>query len=227
MEFLESLQAAIYQPLNMLVTKVVGFIPTLLSVLIILILGWVVAMAIEKVVVRFLKLARLDAISEKSGIANVLLKGDIHRTLSELIGVLIYWMLMLVVILAAVNALNLNVAAELLNSVILYVPSVIAAIFILVLGIFFAAVLSTSVRTAASNYGITQAKGLAKTSQVIVIVFSALEALKQLRLDVSVFTMVIQAVVFALALGFAIAVGLGCKDLVGRSVQQFVDGFKK
>ena len=227
MEFLEQLKAAIYQPFDLLVSKFVGFVPALLSVLIILILGWVIAMAVEKVIVRFLKLARLDAISEKAGIANILLKGDIHRTLSELIGVLVYWMLMLVVILAAVNILNLNVAAELLNSVILYIPSVIAAIFILVLGIFFASVLSTAVRTAASNYGITQARGLAKTSQVIVVVFSVLEALKQLRLDVSIFTMVIQAVVFAIALGFAIAVGLGCKDLVGRSVQQFVDGFKK
>lgn len=227
MEFLEQLKAAIYQPLDLLVTKVVGFVPTLLSVLIILILGWVVALAVEKVVVRFLKLARLDAVSEKSGISNVLLKGDIHKTLSELIGGIIYWLFMLVVILAAVNILNLTVAAELLNSVILYIPSVIAAIFILVLGIFFASILATSVRTAASNYGITQAKGLAKTSQVIVIIFAAVEALKQLRLDVSLFTMLIQAVVFAIALGFALAVGLGCKDLVGRSVQQFVDGFKK
>lgn len=227
MEFLDQLQAAIYQPFNMLVTKLVAFIPTLISILIILVLGWVVAMAIEKVVVRFLKLARLDAVSEKSGIANVLLKGDIHRTLSELIGIIVYWLIMLVMILAVVNVLNLDVAAGLLNSVILYVPNVIAAIFILVLGIFFASILATSVRTAASNYGITQAKGLAKTAQVVVVVFAGLEALKQLRLDVSIFTMVIQAIVFALALGFAIAVGLGCKDLVGRSVQQFVDGFKK
>jgi hypothetical protein len=227
MEFLDQLKTAIYQPMDMLVTKLVGFVPRLLSVLIILILGWVLALFVEKVVVRFLKLARLDAISEKSGIANVLLKGDIHRTLAELIGAIIYWTFMLVVILAAINALNLNVAAELLNSVILYVPNVIAAIFILVLGIFFASVLATSVRTAASNYGISQAKGLAKTSQVIVVVFTVVEALKQLRLDVSVFTMVIQAVVFAIALGFALAVGLGCKDLVGKSVSQFVDGFKK
>ncbi len=227
MEFLEQLKAAIYQPMDMLVTKLVGFVPRLLSVLIILIIGWVIALTVEKLVVRFLKLARFDSISEKSGIANVLLKGDIHRTLSEVIGGIIYWTLMLVVILAAINALNLNVAAELLNSVILYVPNVIAAIFILVLGIFFASVLATTVRTAASNYGISQAKGLAKTSQTIIVIFTVLEALKQLRLDVSVFSMVIQAIVFAIALGFALAVGLGCKDLVGKSVQQFVDGFKK
>lgn len=227
MEFANELGAAVYEPFDLLLNKVVGFIPDLVSVLIILVLGWVVAMGVEKLVVRFLKLARLDSISEKSGIANVLLKGDIHRTLSELIGVILYWMFMLVVILAAVNILDLDVTAELLNSVILYIPSVIAAIFILVLGIFFASVLSTTVRTAAANYGIAQAKGLAKTSQVIVIIFSALEALKQLRLDVSIFTMLIQAVVFAIALGFALAVGLGCKDQVGRSVQQFTDGFKK
>lgn len=227
MEFATELKDAVYEPFQALLMKVVDFVPTLVMVLIILVLGWVVAMAVEKIVVKFLKLARLDSVSEKSGVANVLLKGDIHRTLSELLGVIIYWMFMLVVIQAAVNVLGLEIAAGLLNSVILYIPNVIAAIFILVLGIFFASVLATMVRTATSNYGITHAKGLAKLTQVIVVIFSAVEALKQLNLDVTLFTMLIQAAVFSLAFGFALAVGLGCKDLVGRSVQQFVDGFKK
>ena len=134
---MDDFKAAILSPIDMMWTKIAGFVPTLASVIIILLVGWMIAAVLQKFVVRFLKLARLDTASEKSGVANVLLKGDISKTLSEIIGSLVYWLFMLIVILMAVNTLELNEAADLLNNIILYIPRVIAAIFILVLGIFF------------------------------------------------------------------------------------------
>ena len=134
---------------------------------------------------------------------------------------------MLVVILAAVNALELTIAANLLNSVILYIPHVIAAVFILVLGIFFASVLATMVRTTGANYGMKQAKGLGKLTQVIIIVFTVFQALQQLQLDITVFNLIIQAAVAAIALGIGLAIGLGCKEMAGKYVQELVDSFKK
>ncbi|MEI8345100.1 MAG: hypothetical protein WCG06_03405, partial [Candidatus Omnitrophota bacterium] len=128
------------QPVEQMWSSILVFLPRLGIVLLILLIGWFLAALIQKVVTRFFKLARLDVLSERIGIANVLNKGDINYTLSEIIGVLVYWLIMLVVVLAAVNALQLNVAAELLRRVIEYVPNVIASVFILVLGMFFAAV---------------------------------------------------------------------------------------
>ena len=134
---------------------------------------------------------------------------------------------MLVVILAAVNALDLTVAAELLNSVILYIPHVIAALFILVLGIFFASILATTVRTTAATYGMSQAKALGKTTQVIIIVFTVVQALRQLQLDITVFNLIIQATVAAIALGVGLAIGLGCKELAQKQIEALFESFKK
>ncbi len=223
---MDDFAAAILGPFDMVKTKIAGFIPTLISVVIILTVGWFLAAMIQRFVVRFLKLAKLDSVSEKSGISNVLLKGDINQTLSEIIGSIIYWTMMLVVILTAVDAMHLTVAASLLDSVILYVPHVIAAVFILVLGIFFASVLSTTVRTTAANYGIEQAKGLGKLAQVIIIIFTVVQALRQLQLDITVFNLIIQATVAAIALGIGLAIGLGCKDIVGKQMQLLIDSFK-
>ena len=224
---MDELREAVLGPVELMASKIAGFVPKMISVLIILVVGWFLASMVQKLVVRFLKLARLDSASERSGIANVLLKGDINQTLSEIMGLICYWTMMLVVILAAVNALELTVAASLLNSVILYIPHVIAALFILVLGIFFATVLATTVRTAAANYGMDQAKALGKITQVIIIVFTVVQALRQLQMDVTVFNLIIQASVAALALGTGLAIGLGCKDLAGKSIEQLVESFKK
>ena len=223
---MEELKAAIMGPVNATWDRLAGFLLKLMSVIVILLVGWLVAKVIRTVVVRALKLARLDTVSEKSGIANVLLKGDINQTLSEIIGTIIYWTVMLIVILMAVDVFKLNVAATLLNSVILYIPNVIAAMFILVLGIFFASVLATMVRTAAANSGVAQAKGLGRLTQVIIILFTVVQALDQLQIGVTVLTLLVQATVGCLALGLAIAIGLGCKDIVAKQAQNLVDSFR-
>lgn len=219
-------QTTLVQPVETMWASVMGFLPTLIWVILILVIGWLIATVAQKVITRFLKLARLDSISEKIGIANILTKGDINYTLSEIIGVLIYWLLMLVVFLVAVNTLQLTVAAELLNQVILYVPSVIASVFILVLGIFFASIMANAVRTTAANAGIAQARTLAQFTQVIIVIFTIMEALNQLRIDTSIIQLLVKAALFAVALGVGLAIGLGCKDMAAKYVAQLIDSFR-
>ncbi|MBI4352586.1 MAG: hypothetical protein HY593_01545 [Candidatus Omnitrophica bacterium] len=216
----------VMEPVQAMWARVLGFLPTLVSVIVILVVGWLLATIVQKVITRFLKLARLDMVSERIGIANILTKGDINYTLSEVIGVLVYWLLILVVILTAVNALQLTVAAELLNRVILYIPNVIAGVFILVLGIFFASVMANIVRTTAANAGVQQARSLGQATQVTIVVFVFIEALTQLRIDTSILELALKAVLAALALGIGLAIGLGCKEMAGKWVGQLVDSFR-
>lgn len=206
--------------------RVMGFMPTLLMVVVILFVGWLAASLFQKAITRFLKLARLDTVSEKIGVANVLTKGDINYTLSEIIGVITYWILMLVVFMMAVSVFQLTVAAELLNQVILYLPHVIASVFILVLGIFFASVIANTVRTATATAGVRQARMLGQFTQVIIVIFAILESLKQLMIDLSIIELLIKAIFFALALGAGLAIGLGCKDIAAKYVGQLLDSFK-
>lgn len=219
-------QATIVEPVETMWARVLGFLPTLISVIIILIVGWMIATLIQKIITRFLKLARFDTASEKTGIANILTKGDINYTLSEIVGVIIYWLMMLVVVLMAVNALQLTVAAELLNRVILYMPNVIASVFILVLGIFFATIVANAVRTTAATAGMQQARSLGQATQTVIAVFIFVEALKQLGIDTSLIDLLIKAVLGALALGVGLAIGLGCKDMAAKHVGQLLDSFK-
>ena len=219
-------QTTVVEPVEMMWNRVLGFLPTLVSVILILLIGWMIATVVQKIITRFLKLARFDTASEKTGIANILTKGDINYTLSEIVGVIVYWLMMLVVVLMAVNALQLTVAAELLNRVILYVPHVIASVFILVLGIFFASIVANTVRTAAATAGMQQARSLGQATQTTIAIFVFIEALKQLGIDTSLIDLFIKAVLAALALGVGLAIGLGCKDMAAKHVGQLIDSFK-
>ncbi len=205
-----------------ILTRVGVFIPRLVGVLLILIIGWLIAKLIETVIVRVLKLVRLDTLSERSGASNFLAKGGIKYTLSELLGVLIYWLMMLIVIMTALNALQWTVAAELLNKVVAFIPNIIVAIFVLVIGMFVSAVLAGVVRTAASNAGIKQARLLGQITQAVVVIFAVVIALEQLNIGKIIIASAVQIVLAALGLGLAIAFGVGCKDIAGKYVSDLI-----
>ncbi|MFC1806998.1 hypothetical protein ACFL0T_01330 [Candidatus Omnitrophota bacterium] len=207
--------------------KVGGFIPNLVGLLIILIIGWLIAKFIETVIVRTLKLIRLDTLAEKSGTSNFLAKGGIKYTLSELVGVLVYWIVILIVMVTALNAMQWTVAAELLNTIVGYIPNIIVAVFILVFGMFVSTLLGTVIRTASTNAGITQSRMLGQITQIVVIVFASVIALQQLKIQTQIILNVINIVCAAIGLALGLAFGLGCKDIAGKLVGDFVDKLKK
>lgn len=217
----------IMESVREMLTRVGAFIPKLIGVLVILIVGWLIAKIIETVLVRSLKLIRLDTLSEKSGTSNFLAKGGIKYTLSELVGVLVYWIVLLIVIITALNALQWTVAAEVLNTIVGYIPNIIVAVFILVLGMFVSTLLGTVIRTAASNAGITQARLLGQITQTVVIVFAAVIALQQLKIQTGIILNVINITVAAIGLALGLAFGLGCKDIAGKALADFLEKLKK
>ena len=215
-------QTIILEPTQAMLTRAGLFIPMLLAVILILVIGWIIAKALQQLVTRGLKLIQLDNISEKAGLADILAKGEIKYTVSELIGVIVYWLGMLIVLVTAINAIGLTVAAELLDKIVLYVPNVIAGIFILVIGMFLATFVAGLVRTTAANAGIGQAKGLGHIAQVVIIVFAIIISLDQfIRTDVLKNS--INIVLATIGLGLALSFGLGCKEIAGKFVADLID----
>ena len=214
-------QLVLVQPVQAFFTQLMGFLPNVLGALLILLVGWAVAKGIEGLVVKLLKTAKLDKLADKVQLTEVLSKGGIKRKLSEVVGVIIYWLVTLVVLIATLNALQLTVAAQLLEHIVAFLPNVVAAIFILVVGIVTGAFLATTVRTAASNAGVDASRLLGQAVQTIVVIFALAAALRQLQIQLvgEAFLIVLTAVSFGLALAF----GLGCKEQAGRWFNSVVD----
>ena len=202
-----------------------NFLPMLLGAVAILVIGMLVARAGQRLLVQFLKTIRLDELAQKVRISDFLQKGEVRYSLSELLGMFLYWLVILASLLAALNALDLTVAAALLERVLAYIPDVLAGIVVLILGLFLAALVSGIVQTGAANVGITQAKALGQITRVVVVIFATAIALEKFFSSVIIqttFTIVVGAVAFGAALAF----GLGCKELAGKTAADFVDKLK-
>jgi len=216
----------VVEPVKAMLVRAATFIPTLIGILVILVIGWIIAAVLKNVVIKLLKIIQFDAASEKSGLADVLRKGGIKNTLSELMGGLIYWLVMLLVFMAALNALGMTVVASLLDKVILYIPNVIAAIFIISLGIFFASIIGSIVMTTCMNAGMKQAKLMSQVTQTVIVIFATIMTLEQLNIATTILNTTITVLLGAVGLAFALAVGLGSKDLAGKLIQDLVEKLK-
>jgi len=219
-------QGILLEPAKGVLSQIGQFLVNVLLVLIILIIGWVISKLIRTLVTRILKAVKLDALAESIELDNVLAKGGIQYSLSELIGEICYWLALLVTFVVAINAIGLTIAAELLNKVVLYVPNVIAAIFILILGMFVTTLLKNIVHTSATNAGISQANFLSKVVEVIVGIFAVAIALGQLNIGTRFIELAIGILLGAIGLAIALAFGLGCKDIAARYISDVIDKIK-
>ena len=217
-------QQGLVDPLRAAWENIVSYLPSILGALVILLIGVLIAKAVEQLIVTALKKIGLDKLADQIKLSAVLTQGGIRHKLSEMIGALTYWVIMLAFITAGLNALNLPVAAELVQKVVLFLPRVVEALFILILGVFAAAFLSSTVREAANNAGILQSHLLGQFVQTAIVIVATVEALKQVGIQFvdQVFLLFFASV----SLAAGIAFGLGCKDLAGRWVGEIVEQAK-
>lgn len=213
-------QEILLGPVQEMWAKFLSFVPNLLGALVILFVGWVIARIIAALVARALRLAHFDNVTNRVGITPALAEAKITSPPSSIMGRLFFWLIMLMALVMAVNALGLTVATELLNDLLRYIPNVIAATFVFALGLFFASLARAFVQTVAGGVRAVSPDTLGKVAQAAVIIFAVAASLEQLRIAPTIVTNAFTLLFGALALGLALAFGLGCKDIVRQWMEE-------
>ncbi len=195
------------------------FLPNILAAILILIIGWLIARVFRGAVRRGLQLIKFPTIAEKAGIDGFLQTGGVKQSSTDLVAVLVYWLVMLMVLLTTVNALRLEMASQLLNEILLYIPNIIVAVIVLVVGLYAANFVAGLVRTAAANAGIAEAEVVAVVARYALIIFTFAIALNQLRIGEDIVANGFLILFGAACLAGALAVGLGSREVVARYME--------
>ena len=211
--------------------QVAAVLPRVIASLVILTLGWMLAKLVRRATKRILNLLKVDVIAERSGIEDFLLRGDVKLTMVGLLANLSYWIVMLTVVLAVMNSLGLDAAADLFNKVILYLPNVVVAVLVLIFGAQFARLIQGLSFTYLTNIGIGGARLMSLITQYALLFFVVSVALEQLEIGGQVLVSAFQIAFGALCLALALAFGLGGRDwasgVINRAFGQNGFGDKK
>ncbi|MBI4982766.1 MAG: hypothetical protein HZC15_06520 [Candidatus Omnitrophica bacterium] len=223
---MSSWQVVLLEPARTVLTQIGQFLVNVLLVLIILVIGWIISRMIKAVVTKGLRLLRIDAISEKIELDSILEKGGIAYSLSELLGVICYWLAILVTFVVALSTVNL-ITPSVLDRVVSYIPNVIVSVFLLILGMFLANMLKNIVVAAANNAGLRQGKLLGNIVSFLIVAFAILVALEQLKIGVRITELTLSIILGTVGLGLALSFGLGCREIAGKFVADLVETIKK
>lgn len=187
-------------------------LPNILGALLILLIGWIIAKIIKKIFVKLLRLVKINYLTEKSGIEKFLKEGGVKFTAVDVIGTLIYWLIMLIVILASLNSLHLTSAQDLFNEIILFIPNIIVSIVILLLGIYIAKFVSDLLSVSLKNMKDKSANFIRRLAYYAIVVFTVFIVLGQLNIAQGIITSAFILFFGALCLAFGLAFGIGGKD---------------
>ncbi len=213
----------ILQPTTTSLTQVSAYLPKLGVLLLILVIGALVAVGITALAATILKVIQLEKGAKKLNVPDILKKGGIGLSLSELITEIIFFLIIIATLITALEFYGVGTGV-LTNSILAYVPQVISAVFILILGILVAILISGIIKLVGGNVKIAQSDTLGNVAKYAIIIVSALIALKELGLGV-ILTDKSKDIIFAgLVLALALGFGLGLKDKANK----FLDNvFKK
>jgi hypothetical protein len=206
---------------NTFTQQIAGFLPSLIGALLILIIGWIIAKICRTLSIKFLRLIRFNVVTEKARVDKFLADGGVKKTTIEIIGSLFYWLIMLIVILTAFNSLGLSAASTLFNQVFLFIPNIIVAILVLILGLFLANFVSQALVTYLNNIEIENAESIGKLTNYAIIVFVISISLTQLNIGQELITNAFLIVFGALCLALALAFGLGGKEWASGTINKF------
>ena len=202
--FIESSQ----QFLNEIATA----LPRILGAILILIIGWIIAKVLKRLFVKLLNLVRFNYLTEKSGIDKFLKDGGSKANTIDVLGILLYWIIMLIVIMATLNSLNLTAASALFNEIMLYIPNIIVAIAILIIGIYLARMVSQILKTSLTSMQEKASELISQISYVAIIILTVFITLGQLKIANEIVTSAFQIIFGAICLALALAFGLGGRE---------------
>ena len=213
----------VLDPAKASLIKLGEYLPKLGGLLLILIIGCLIALGVTALIDWLLRLIKLEHGAKKAKIPEILKKGGIKLSLSELIIEIAFFLVIIGTLITALEYYGL--ATQVITAQILsYIPNVIAAVFILILGIFLAILISGIIVLVGGNVRIAQAPTLGNIAKYAIIIVAGLLALKTLGLGLILTENAKDIMLGGIILALSLAFGLGARDKAGK----FLDGvFKK
>lgn len=196
------------------------FLPSLLAMFVILLLGLVLAKLVRVILVRALTAINFDSLSDRVGITALMRKGDLWAKPSVALASVVFWLLVIVTLMIGLSALRLPTVDHMVTQFFIYLPRAFSAALILIAGLLLAGFISRAVLIAAVNSAYHYAKLLAEAVRMLLTVLVLAMAMEQLQVAPSIvlaaFSIIFGGIVIALAISF----GVGGIDAARRMIER-------
>lgn len=207
-------QAFWTEAMNEIQSHLSTWLPGLLAALLLLLVGWLVARISQALVARLLHRLGLDRLADRTGIDKGLSTIGSQNNLSYLLARVTYWLILIFFILLSLGALGLtDVVTSALSSFFSFLPRLVVATAIFLIGAFIARVVGDAITAVSVQSNIPNGRALGQAVRYSLLLLVAILALDELGVQTTILTTIVIITVAAVALGLALAFGLGNRQL--------------
>jgi len=207
---------SIFGAFGNVLSEVFTFVPRLVSFLVILLIGWLVGIGVEKVLTALLHKLGFERLSRRIGMTEMEQRMGIKMDSAQILGKIAFWFIFLIFLVPATNALNLVTISNILNMLVDYVPNIFVAVLVLFLGTILGFFAGDFIRGTKSAARMGHPEIFGNIVRWAIIGFACLIALEQLKIAPALITVLFAAVMGGLALAFGLSFGLGGRDSAQR-----------
>ncbi|HSA57657.1 MAG TPA: hypothetical protein VLE53_18225 [Gemmatimonadaceae bacterium] len=196
-------------------------IPRIIAFLVIVLVGWFIASLLAKGVSALLRAANFNDIARRSGFSGFVQNMGVRTDASEAIATVVRWFVRLIALVVAFDALGLPAVSDVLRQLLLWLPNLVVALVVLVIGGLAAGALSNLVRGATAQAGFNNPDLIATIAKVAVWAFAIVVAVNQLGIATTLTNTLFMGVIGAIALALGLSFGLGGRDTAARLVERW------
>jgi len=211
----------VLEPVRAFLIQLGEFLPKLIIAVIILLSGWLLAKAIQLAVVKGLKSINFNVVTERAGIDSFLQQGGAKTDTIDILGVLVYWLVILAALMIAFNSLGLALVTELVGRIAMFVPKVMVAVLVLVFGAYFSRFIDKAITTYGKNVGLADAEMLGRLARYAIMVFVVLIALEQVQVATELVRLTFLILLAGLVLALALAFGIGSQHRAAELLERW------
>ncbi|MDQ2888898.1 MAG: mechanosensitive ion channel [Chloroflexota bacterium] len=204
-----------------ILTDILNFVPRFVNGLIILIIGFLIS-AVVRLVIRFiLKYMHIDQLADRAGVTNALQGLGIRIPLHKLIAQIVFFFLLLSFATEGMSLMGLSAIADLLNTVLRFIPRAISAALIIIFGSMLARFLGEAVSSVAESVNIAYSNVLGKVIEYAIVAFIIVLAISTLGVDTTILTTSVTIILACAGLAIALTFALGSRDAVRHVIAGF------
>ena len=214
-------QEQLIQTWQELLQSVIAWTPRIVVGIVLFVVALVVAKLVERLLRGILTRMKFDSLVSRVGVDQALQKIGVRQSINQVVPRLVYFLLLVLFVRTGADVLGLTPIASAIASFMGYLPNIVAALMILVLGSAASQFAGRAVEEAATNSGIDFAKPLGSVVSAILLFVLGIMAISQLKIDTDIVRLFAAAVLAAGALAFGLSFGLGSRDITRNILAGF------
>ncbi len=196
-------------------------IPRVIGFLLILLIGWFVASLIGKLISALLHAVQFNSLATRAGFTDFVRKMGVKADASDFLAEICKWFVRLIVLVVAFDALGLPAVSDVLRQLLLWLPNLVVAMVVLIIGGLVAKAASSLVRGATSEAGFDNPERLAKIAGGAVWAFAIVIAVNQIGIAATLINTLFMGFIGAIALALGLAFGLGGRETAAEIVRNW------